>query len=463
MVENQSLQKKSNKAMRQVRVPPHSIEAEQSVLGGLMLDANVWDKIIEFVSEADFYQPNHKLIFQAISQLVERNQPIDVVTVIEALRGENKLKAAGDEVYLYELANTIPSAANVNAYAQIVRERSILRQLIEASHEIADESFQPEGRDSREILDRAEQRVFAIAEQTNKSGGPTIIQQVAAKAYDRIDNLFHNKGNITGLATGYVDLDAYTSGLQKSDLIIIAGRPSMGKTILGLNIAEYAAIKYKQNVLVFSLEMPAEALAMRLFSSLGNIDQQRIRTGRLRDQDAASLASAMNILAEAKIFIDDTPGLSPTEMRSRARRVMREQGELGLIVIDYLQLMRVPGLSNNRVAEISEISRSIKSLARELDVPVIALSQLNRSLESRQDKRPMMSDLRESGAIEQDADVITFIYRDEVYHPDSADKGIAELIIAKQRNGPIGKIRLTFKGNIMRFENYESNRYMHQG
>lgn len=442
-----------------VKIPPHSIEAEQSVLGALMLENRAWDQIADRVRENDFYRHDHRLIYRVMSKLSAQNSPLDVLTVSESLREINELENAGGEVYLFELANNTPSAANISAYADIVRERSVLRQLIAAANDIATHAFNPDGRSSVELLDAAERHVFAISEQGSRVGGPTNIKEFLAKTMDKIDILFHSKDPITGVSTGYHDLDAMTSGLQSSDLIIVAGRPSMGKTTLAMNIAEHVLIKSKVPVLVFSMEMPGESLVMRLLSSLCRIDQLRIRTGKLEDEDWPRISSTVSMLADAPMFIDDTPALSPAEVRARARRLVKEHGKLGLIVIDYLQLMQVPGFSENRTAEISEISRSLKSLAKELKVPVIALSQLNRGLEQRADKRPVMSDLRESGAIEQDADLILFIYRDEVYHENSPDKGTAEIIIAKQRNGPIGKLRLTFLGQYTCFENFAHNPY----
>lgn len=449
----------NDKATEKLKVPPHSIEAEQSILGGLMLDNQAWDRVSEIVTEIDFYRADHRCIFTALAGLANEAKPMDAITVMETLKAHNQLTEAGGEVYLFELAKNTPSVANIAAYATIVRERSVLRQLISAAGEIADHAFNPEGREVVELLDDAERKVFEIAEQGATGSGPTDIKSLLGNAMERIDTLYHSDAAITGVPTCFTDFDEMTSGLQKSDLIIVAARPSMGKTTFAMNIAENAALKTKKPVLIFSMEMPGESLAMRMMSSLGRIDQHRLRTGKLEDEDWPRVTSAVSMLSELKMFIDDTPGLSPSEMRSRARRVAREQGELGLIMVDYLQLMQVPGMRDNRTAEISEISRSLKSLARELDVPMIALSQLNRSLEQRADKRPIMSDLRESGAIEQDADVIAFIYRDEVYNEDSPDKGIAEIIIGKQRNGPIGKVKLTFLGKYTKFENYVSTRY----
>lgn len=437
-----------------VKIPPHSIEAEQSVLGGLMLDNRAWDNVADRMSEGDFYRNEHKAIFRVMTRLVVQNKPLDVLTVSEALREMHELEQIGGEIYLFELANNTPSAANITAYADIVRERSILRQLIHAASDIADNAFNSQGRSITELLDVAERSVFSISEQGSRSGGPINVKDYLASTMDKIDTLFHSNSAITGAATGYHDFDEMTSGLQPSDLVIIAARPSMGKTTFAMNIAEHVAIKNRQPVLIFSMEMPGDAIVMRMLSSLCRIDQLRIRTGKLADEDWPRISSTVSMLSDTPLFIDDTAGLSPAEMRARARRLAKEHGQLGLIVVDYLQLMQVPGNNENRTAEISEISRSLKGLAKELKVPVIALSQLNRSLEQRADKRPIMSDLRESGAIEQDADLIAFIYRDEVYNENTPDKGTAEIIIAKQRNGPIGKFRLTFMGQFTCFENF---------
>ena len=450
----------SKKTVDPLKRPPHSAEAEQSIIGGLMLDNQAWDKISTKLCEADFYRTEHRILFRAISALVKKDQPFDVVTLLDALKTHHELDDAGGEAYLFELANNTPSVANVTAYADIVREKSVQRQLISVATEIADSAYNPAGREVPELLDFAETKVFAIGEQTAGDGGPENIKSILVRAVEKIDQLYHSGDAITGLATGLSDLDEMTSGLQPSDLVIVAGRPSMGKTTLVMNMAEHAAIKAAKPVLVFSMEMPADSLAMRMMSSLGRIDQHRIRTGKLDDDDWPRVTSAVHMLSEAPLFIDDTPALSPGEMRARARRLAKEHGSLGLIVVDYLQLMKAPGFSaDNRTAEISEISRSLKSLAKELQVPVIALSQLNRSLEQRADKRPVMSDLRESGAIEQDADLICFIYRDEVYNEDSPDKGTAEIIIAKQRNGPIGRVRVAFIGKFTRFEDLAFNGY----
>lgn len=456
MVELQARKQSSDPLKR----PPHSIEAEQSIIGGLMLDNHAWDKINSKLCDEDFYRSEHRILYRAISDLSSKSQPFDVVTLLDTLKNKNVLDEAGGEAYLFELANNTPSVANIEAYAGIVREKSVQRQLIAVANDIADSAYNPVGREVSELLDFAETKVFAIAEQTASEGGPEAIKTILVRAVERIDELYHSTESITGLATSLQDLDNMTSGLQPSDLIIVAGRPSMGKTTLVMNMAEHAAIKANRPVLVFSMEMPADSLAMRMMSSLGRIDQHKIRTGKLDDDDWPRITSAVHMLSEAPLFIDDTPGLSPAEMRARARRLTKEHGQLGMIVVDYLQLMKVPGFkADNRTGEISEISRSLKSLAKELEVPVIALSQLNRGLEQRQDKRPIMSDLRESGAIEQDADLICFIYRDEVYNEDSPDKGTAEIIIAKQRNGPIGKVRVAFLGKYTRFEDLAYSGY----
>jgi replicative DNA helicase len=457
-VSHKNVSRKVDAQNEKLKIPPHSLEAEQSVLGGLMLDNQAWDKVAERIQEKDFYRVEHRIIFQTIAKLANRGNPFDVITLTEALKSTNELVNVGGDVYLFELTHNTPSAANIAAYADIVRERSVLRQLISAAAEITESAFLPAGRASLELLDEAERKVFQIAEQGTRGAGPMRISDLLAKAVVRIDTLFHSTEPVTGLATGFLDLDGMTSGLQQADLVVVAGRPSMGKTAFAMNIAEYAAIKGGKAVLVFSMEMPGDALAMRMLSSLGRIDQHRMRTGKLEDEDWPRITSAVSVLSEAPLFIDDTPALSPGEVRSRARRVAREHGQLGLIVVDYLQLMQVPGFKENRTTEISEISRSLKSLAKELNVPVIALSQLNRGLEQRSDKRPIMSDLRESGAIEQDADIIVFIYRDEVYNENSPDKGKAEIIIAKQRNGPIGKVPLTFLGKYTKFESYTPDR-----
>jgi len=442
-----------NQRVEDLKVPPHSLEAEQSVLGGLMLDNRAWEQIADIVNEQDFYRHDHQLIFRAIAALSNEDKPYDVVTISDWLEKRGELDSIGGLAYLGLLAAETPTAVNIKAYAEIVREYSVLRNLIQVGHEIADSAYNADGRSSKELLDEAEKRVFQIAEAgAGNQKGFEAIRGLLSRAVTRVQELYDSEEPITGISSGFAKFDEMTSGLQKSDLIIVAGRPSMGKTSFAMNLAENAAVSGNKSVAVFSMEMPGEQLALRMMSSLGRIDQHNLRTGKLQDQDWPRITSAVTMLNNAQLFIDDTPALSPTELRARARRLKREHG-LDLIIIDYLQLMQIGGSTENRATEISEISRSLKALAKELDVPVIALSQLNRGVEQRPDKRPVMSDLRESGGIEQDADVILFIYRDEVYNPDSPDKGTAEILIRKQRNGPIGKVRLAFLGQYTRFEN----------
>ncbi|MBO4120315.1 replicative DNA helicase [Cupriavidus gilardii] len=440
-----------------LKVPPHSIEAEQSVLGGLLLDNAAWDRIADFLSEADFYRYDHRVIFQCIARLISDTKPADVITVYEMLQVAGKAEEVGGLAYLNSLAQNTPSAANIRRYAEIVRERSVLRKLVTVADDIATSAFAPKGREVRELLDEAESKVFAIAEEGSRGQkGFQEIQPLLTQVVERIDELYHRDANtdVTGVPTGFIDLDRMTSGMQPGDLIIVAGRPSMGKTAFSLNIGEHVAVEQGLPVAVFSMEMAGTQLAMRMLGSVGRLDQHRLRTGRLLDEDWPRLTHAIQRMNDAQLFIDETPALNPMELRARSRRLARQCGQLGLIIIDYLQLMSGSGGGENRATEISEISRSLKGLAKELNCPVIALSQLNRSLEQRPNKRPVMSDLRESGAIEQDADVILFIYRDEVYNPDSQDKGTAEIIIGKQRNGPIGTVRLTFLGQFTKFDNF---------
>lgn len=440
-----------------LKVPPHSIEAEQSVLGGLLLDNAAWDRIADFLSEADFYRFDHRMIFQSIARLISDTKPADVITVYEMLQVAGKAEEVGGLAYLNSLAQNTPSAANIRRYAEIVRERSVLRKLVTVADDIATAAFAPKGREVRELLDEAESKVFAIAEEGSRGQkGFQEIQPLLTQVVERIDELYHRDTNtdVTGVPTGFLDLDRMTSGMQPGDLIIVAGRPSMGKTAFSLNIGEHVAVEQGLPVAVFSMEMAGTQLAMRMLGSVGRLDQHRLRTGRLLDEDWPRLTHAIQRMNDAQLFIDETPALNPMELRARSRRLARQCGQLGLIIIDYLQLMSGSGGGENRATEISEISRSLKGLAKELNCPVIALSQLNRSLEQRPNKRPVMSDLRESGAIEQDADVILFIYRDEVYNPDSQDKGTAEIIIGKQRNGPIGTVRLTFLGQFTKFDNF---------
>ncbi len=444
-------------AEARLRLAPQSREAEQAVLGGLLLDSRAWDRVADRLTAEDFYRREHQLLFRAVAQLNGNARPVDVVTVAEQLGGED-LAFIGGLDYLAALAENTPSAANIGAYADIVRERALIRRLIETVNEIGDKAYRPDGRSAAELLDYAERAVFAITEVGNRSGGFRPLKSLLTAAVDRIDALFRSNSTITGVPTGFDDLDGMTSGLQPGDLVVVAGRPSMGKTAFALNMAEHAAVGAKAPVAIFSLEMPGEQLAMRLMSSLGRINAQRLRTGKLHDEDWPRLTSAVGMLAEAPIYIDDTPALTPLELRARSRRLMREHG-LGLVIVDYLQLMQSSESTENRATEISAITRALKSLAKELHVPVIALSQLNRALEQRPNKRPVMSDLRESGAIEQDADVILFIYRDEVYNPESEDRGTAEIIVGKQRNGPIGQVRLTYLGEYTRFENFAPAAY----
>jgi replicative DNA helicase len=448
-----------------LKLPPHSIEAEQSVIGGLLLENEALDKIADILSAADFYQHDHKTIFQHIGKLIERNRPADIVTVAESLESTAELAQVGGIAYLGALAQNTPTAANIRRYAEIVRERHIMRKLVTVGSGIAESAYSPNGRDAQKLLDEAESKIFQIAEGGQRSGqGFQDIKVLLPQVAERIDMLFSrdNPSDVTGIPTGFSDLDSMTSGFQGGDLIIVAGRPSMGKTAFSINIAENVALDTGLPVAIFSMEMASTQLAMRMIGSVGRLDQHRMRTGRLEDEDWEKLTTALGKLNEAPIFIDEGAALSSFDVRARARRLHRQCGKLGLIVVDYLQLMAAPAgrQGENRATEISEISRSLKALAKELDCPVVALSQLNRSVEQRPDKRPVMSDLRESGAIEQDADLILFIYRDEVYNSDSTDKGTAEIIIAKQRNGPIGRVRLTFVGEHTRFENFANAGYM---
>jgi replicative DNA helicase len=444
-------------SLASLKLPPHSVEAEQSVLGGLLLENEALDKIADLISSSDFYRHDHRIIYEHISRLIEHSKPADIVTVAESLESTAELSGVGGIAYLGALAQNTPSAANIRRYAEIVRERAVMRSLVMVGSGIAESAFNPQGRDAAQLLDEAEAKIFEIAEGGKRSTQGFIdIKTLLPQVADRIDQLFQrdNASDVTGIPTGFADLDSMTSGLQPGDLVIVAGRPSMGKTAFSLNIAENVALDTGLPVAVFSMEMGATQLAMRMIGSVGRLDQHRMRTGRLEDEDWVRLTTALGKLNDAPMFIDESAGLNALEVRARARRLHRQCGKLGLIVIDYLQLMSATRTGENRATEISEISRALKSLAKELDVPVVALSQLNRGLEQRPNKRPVMSDLRESGAIEQDADVILFIYRDQVYNPDSPDKGTAEIIIGKQRNGPIGTIRLTFLGEHTRFENF---------
>lgn len=437
-----------------LRTPPYSLEAEQAVLGGLILDNSAWDQVADKINEDDFHLFNHRLIFRAIGELVDKRQVFDVLTLSDLLRQRSDIENTNILAYLGTLANDIPSVSNIRAYADIVREKSVFRQLVQVGNEIAASGLSPDGKGIENLLDEAEKKIFEITDRSAQSGqGFVNIKSLLKTTVEQIDELYERADHITGIPSGFDEFDEKTAGLQDGDLIIVAGRPSMGKTSFAMNVVEYAALQMKINVAIFSMEMPGRSLTMRMLSSMGRIDQQRVRTGKLKDEDWPRLTSAVSVLSEANLFIDDSAVLSPTELRARARRLKREHG-LSLIVVDYLQLMTIGGTSENRATEISEICRSLKALAKELEVPVVVLSQLNRSLEQRSDKRPVMSDLRESGAIEQDADLIVFIYRDEVYREDSPDQGTAEIIVGKQRNGPIFKTRLTFLGQYTRFENY---------
>ncbi|MBL0124818.1 MAG: replicative DNA helicase [Betaproteobacteria bacterium] len=438
-----------------LKLPPHSIEAEQSVLGGLLLNNDAWDRIGDIVGDEDFYRDDHRRIYRHISKLIENNKPADVLTAAESLQLAGELQGVGGINYLQSLSEGTPSATNIRLYAEIVRERAITRRLARVGEEIADAAYTPNGREARQLLDEAEKKVFDIAEMGRKQGqGFLSMSGLLSDVMTRLDELSKNPSAVTGVATGFVDLDERTSGMQPGDLVIVAGRPSMGKTAFALNMAEHVALSLGLPVLIFSMEMGGTQIAGRFLSSVSKVDQQRLRTGRLDGRDWDRLSQAVAKLNDAPIQVDESAALNALELRARARRMWRQYGGLGMIVVDYLQLMSSSSAGENRATEISEISRSLKALAKELKVPVIALSQLNRSLEQRPNKRPVMSDLRESGAIEQDADVILFIYRDEVYNPESADKGSAEIIIGKQRNGPIGTVKLTFMGQNTRFENY---------
>jgi replicative DNA helicase len=442
-----------------LKLPPHSLEAEQSILGGLLLDNEAADRIGDIVTGDDFYSDAHRVIYRQITALGGEGKPVDVVTLSEALASVQKLDYVGGLAYLGALVQNVPTSANIRHYADIVRERSILRQLAATAGEIAESAYNPLGRNAKSVLDEAEAKVLHIAEQGSRGQRTfALLKDLLVDVVDRIETLYNrdDPSDVTGIATGYTDLDRITSGLQPGDLVIVAGRPSMGKSSLAVNIGEHVALELKKPVVVFSMEMGASQLALRMIGSVGKLDQTKLRTGRLGPDDWERLSSALGKLSEAPILIDETPALNAIEVRSRARRLQKQYGQLGLVIVDYLQLMQAQSAGENRATEISEISRSMKSLAKELKVPVMALSQLNRSLEQRPNKRPVMSDLRESGAIEQDADVILFIYRDEVYNPDTQEKGTAEIIIAKQRNGPIGTIRLTFIGEHTRFENFAS-------
>lgn len=451
-----------DRQIAQLRIPPHSIEAESSVLGGLLLDNNAWDRVGDLLKDDDFYRYEHRLIFAAVRELVNASKPADVITVFERLQSIGKSEEVGGLAYLNSLAQYVPSASNIRRYAEIVRDRGILRKLVTASDEIATNAFNTQGRPVDKILDEAEQKIFNIGEEgaRNKQGFQAM-ETLVVDLLDRVQEMADNQNDVTGVPTGFYDLDRLTSGLQPGDLVVLAARPSMGKTAFAINIAEHVALKEGLPVAVFSMEMGASQLAIRIVGSIGRIDQGHLRTGNLTDDEWPRLAEAVEKLRTVSLHIDESPGLTPSELRANARRLARQCGKLGLIVVDYLQLMSGSGSGgngDNRATELGEISRGLKMLARELQCPVIALSQLNRSVEQRPDKRPMMSDLRESGAIEQDADIIMFIYRDEYYTKDACkEPGVAEIIIAKQRNGPTGTVKLAFLRNITKFESLASN------
>ncbi|MET0282392.1 MAG: replicative DNA helicase [Steroidobacteraceae bacterium] len=447
--------------MDRLNTPPHSVEAEQAVIGGLLLDTQAWDQVGDSITASDFYRPDHRMMFEAISDLVAESKPLDVITVSERLESRGKLADVGGLAYLSTLVRDTPTAANARAYAQIVREKALLRALISAGHAISSSVFNDEGMSARDLVSLAEQKVFEIAERGSRaSEGAQWVRRLLPALIEQIDDWHNNPDKLRGVATGFVDFDRKTGGLRGGDLVIVAGRPSMGKTTLAINMAENVALdpNVKGSVLIFSMEMPAEQLMTRMLSSVGGVPLHDIRSGRVTDQDWVRISSATSQLQEARIFIDETPGLTPTELRARARRVKREHG-LDMVVVDYLQLMQVAGNKENRATEISEISRGLKALAKELSVPVIALSQLNRSVEQRESKKPVMSDLRESGAIEQDADMILFIYREEVYDKNTPRKGEADIDLAKHRNGETGYFTLTFQGQYTRFQNFASNSY----
>ena len=449
----------SDRQVAQLRIPPHSLEAESSVLGGLLLDNSAWDRVGDLLSDSDFYRYEHRLVYTAVSTLVNANRAADVITVFENLQSQGKAEEIGGLAYLNSLAQYVPSAANIRRYAEIVRERAILRKLVSVSDEIATSALNTNGRPVPNILDEAEQKIFNIGEEGSRMRqGFQSMGNLVVELLDRVEEMSQNPNDITGVPTGFFDLDRMTSGMQAGDLIVLAARPSMGKTALAINIAENVALKEGLPVAVFSMEMGASQLAIRIVGSIGRIDQGRLRTGKLQDEEWPRLAEAVERLRTVSLSIDETPGLTPSELRASARRLARNCGKLGLVVVDYLQLMSGSSGSDgdNRATELGEISRGLKMLAKELQCPVIALSQLNRGVEQRTDKRPMMSDLRESGAIEQDADVIMFIYRDDYYNKDSKEPGVAEIIIGKQRNGPTGTVKLTFLKNLTRFESLAS-------
>ena len=448
--------------IKNLKLPPHSVEAEQSLLGGLLIDNSALDQVADTISSKDFYRQDHRQIFIHIIDLINSSNPADVITVAESLEKNSELTSTGGMAYLASLAENMPSVANIRGYAKIIRDNSILRNLISVGSDIVEGAFSPKGKDAQQLLDEMEAKLFAVAESESNRLGYKDFQAIVAQVVRDLEERGQNPGTVTGLSTGFTDLDSLTTGLHGGELVIIAGRPSMGKTALAMNIAETCGVDQNKAVAIFSMEMGSEQIVTRLLGSVAKVNQQKMRTGKMDEDDWEKIADGLGRLNEAPLFIDEGSALNSYELRARARRLDRStEGGLGLIVVDYIQLMSALGgqQGENRATEISEISRSLKSLAKELNVPVVALSQLNRNVDSRPDKRPQMSDLRESGAIEQDADVIMFIYRDEVYNPDSADKGIAEIILAKQRSGPIGTVKLTFVGEFTRFENYANPGY----
>jgi replicative DNA helicase len=430
------------------KIPPHSIEAEQSVLGAMLLDREAIITASEYIKPEDFYKDSHREVYEAVMQLFDKGEPVDLVTLSEQLRQRNTLEAVGGVAFLTDMSSSVPTIANVDHYARIIQEKALLRRLIKACGEISDMSYQA-AKEAAEIIEFAEKGIFDIS-QKRTSKGFIPLKDILVSSFNRIEELYNTKGRLTGVPTGFADIDSKTSGLQRSDLVLVAARPSMGKTAFALNIAQYAALKAKVSVAIFSLEMSKEQLVNRMICAEANIDSHRLRTGNLGDDDWPRLAAAVSRLSEANIYIDDTPGITVAEMRSKCRRLKLERG-LELILIDYLQLMQGGGRSESRQQEISEISRSLKALAREMDCPVLAMSQLSRAPEMRSEHRPMLSDLRESGAIEQDADVVMFLYRDEYYNADTEKKGIAEIILAKQRNGPTGMVELVWLDKYTKF------------
>lgn len=454
-------QTQSTNQIKKPMVPPHSTEAEKHLIGNLILNHDLWDIVSDVLNAQAFYHDKHRIIFENIAHLASKDQPFDALSLTEHMKQNGSFaQLQCPETLLFDLANITLGNGSIISYCQIIIHRAALRRLLQAGQQISQMALDSNQDDVDALIDQAESCIFAISDEKKQQQGPQKLDHVLALASEKIDTLYHSDKPITGIETGFTDIDKMTSGLQKSDLFVIAGRPSMGKTILGINFAQHAALHAKHPVVIFSLEMPSDAIAMRMLSSIGKINQHRIRTGKLKDDDWPLMSNAIEKLSQAKMYIDDSPSLSPYDVRSRVRKIHRRHGGVSLIVIDYLQLMKIPGIKENRTLEISEISRMLKALAKEVDAPVVALSQLNRSLEQRQDKRPVMSDLRESGAIEQDADVIAFIYRDEVYNEHSPDKGTAEVIIAKHRNGPIGKVRLAFMGEYTSFENYSFEGFM---